>query len=115
AIMSSDAPQPAPEQPEIQHVNPTSQKVPPPPTPKRIDAESQSRNSFERLFIVRVLAIGLTVALGLDVVAYYVIFYFTSVDHARHYNDHVKDILIVISSIAAYLLGYGNSEKREEK
>jgi len=49
------------------------------------------------------------------VVAYYIVYYFTASDHSRPYNDHVKDILIVISSIAAYLLGYGNNEKRDEK
>jgi hypothetical protein len=110
--MSSPA-QPA--LPEIQHVNPPGQKLPLAPTPKKIEAESRSRNSFERLFIVRLLAIGLVIALGLDVVAYYVVFYFTPADHSRPYNDHVKDILLVISSVAAYLLGYGSGERKDDK
>lgn len=115
--MSSDAPSSNPEDSEkvIHQVNTASQKLPPAPTPKRIEAESQSRNSYERLFIVRVLAIGLAVALGLEVVAYYVVYYFTSSDHSRPYNDHVKDILLVISSVAAYLLGYGSSDRRDDR
>jgi hypothetical protein len=78
--MSSPA-QPTP--PGIQHNNPPSQKLTPAQAAKLIDKESQSKNSFERLFIVRLLAIGLVIALGLDVVAYYAVYYFTPADHTR--------------------------------
>jgi hypothetical protein len=116
--MSSDTPDPAPEQVEkvIHKVNTTSQNFPPPPTPKRIEAESQSRNSYLKLCIVAGLAVGLIIALVLDVIFNFVIFLNTAADSARQYNGYSREILLVVSTGLAYLLGsYKGGEQKEER
>jgi hypothetical protein len=114
--MSSETPQPSDQTEIVTHkVNTTGGKPTSAPSPKRIEAESQSRNSYERLLIVRILAIGLIVALGLDVVGHFVISFYSPAEPSRPYSGYARDILLVISSMAAYLLGYGSSEKKEDK
>jgi hypothetical protein len=83
------------------HLDPSGAKdKPKPPTPKAIAAHSQSRNSFARIIILGGLLFLLCVALGV----------------ALFYRpDNVKDLLIVIGSIAGYMAGAGDFSRRDEK
>ena len=82
---------------------------------KRHEAESQSQNTRSRLRIVRYLAYGLIAALCLDIVGYYVAYWYLSPDARGAYGGHVKDILIVFSSLLAFLLGHSMGEKKDDK
>jgi hypothetical protein len=84
------------------HVDSSGGEVrpPKPPTPKAIEAQSQSRNSFARIVVLGGLLLLLCVALGV----------------ALFYRpDNVKDILIVIGSIAGYMAGSGDFSRRDDK
>ena len=83
------------------------------PTVAKIKEQTKSRNSFVRLCIVGGIAIGLVLALIVDVVVHYLVWYHSAPD-SRPYNGYARDILLVISSVAAYLLGKGTGEKRED-
>jgi O-antigen/teichoic acid export membrane protein len=87
---------------------------PPPPTPKRIEAESKARNSFWRLLITFVIAIGLIVALLSDIIIYYAVYNWTHPD-PRPLTSFTKDILLVISSLAAFLLGKGSGDNKDSE
>lgn len=71
-----------------------------PLTPKAIEAQSQSRNSCIRIVILGVLLGLLSLALFIAILCR---------------PEHVKDLLIVIGSIAAYMAGSGEFSRKEEK
>lgn len=69
-------------------------------TPKTITAQSQAKNSYARIIILGGVLALLCVAL------------FTSIAWRP---EHVKDILLVISTIAAYLAGSIDFSRKDEK
>lgn len=75
-------------------------KPPKPPTPKAIAAQSQSRNSNARIVILGGLLFFLCATLVIALV---------------WRPENVKDILIVIGSIAGYMAGSGDFFRRDEK
>jgi hypothetical protein len=86
----------------------------PSPSAAKIKEQSKSRNSLIRLSIVGGIAFGLILALIADVIVQYLVWNSSTAD-SRPYSGYAKDILLVISSIAAYLLGKGTGERKEDE
>ena len=111
--MSSDTPRPDEGKEEtVIPSKPTRRKVPSIPAGK-IKEQSKSRNSYLRLWIVAGIALGLVLALLADIIVFYMMCYRNPVE-ARPYNGFSRDILLVISSLGAYLLGKGGDERKED-
>lgn len=98
----SDVPQPAPTPPTQSglHLNPGGVvKSARPPTPKAIAAQSESRNSFSRILIGGGVLFFLCITLAVAV---------------WQKSENVKDILLVISALGAYILGSRGDQVRQE-
>ena len=68
------------------------------PTPKLIDAHSQSRNSFARIVVTGIILGLLCITLGIAL-------------YAR--PENVKDIILAIVALGGYLAGSRDSSKKE--
>lgn len=86
----------------------------PVPSAAKIKEQSKSRNSLIRLCIVGGIAFGLVLALIADVIVQYLVWSSSTAD-SRPYTGYARDILLVISSLAAYLLGKGTAERKEDE
>jgi hypothetical protein len=83
------------------------------PSTEKTKAQSEARNSYLRLVIVLVLAVGIVLSLMMDLLAYYILWW--NLGEVRPvYTGFVKDILLVISSFGAYLLGKGSMDKKDD-
>ena len=106
--MSSASPE---EAEKVTHkVNTSRQRL---PGPKTIDAERRSRDSLERIRIIRMIAIGLLLALLLDAIVYVVLCWLSGDPSKVSYSSHSKDILIILSSLVGYL--FGTSGKKQNQ
>ena len=98
----------------VKGINASFNDLAKPKTPSQIRAESEAFNSAERLFILRVIAFGLLILLGINLAAIIVVTCFLPNDPAKIVSvDHVKDILLLFSGFIGYLVGKGNSDKKD--
>ena len=98
----SNVPQPAPPPapPSGLHLQPSGVAKPTkPPTPKAIAAQSESRNSFARIVIGGGVLFFLCIILAVAV---------------WQKSENVKDVLLVISALGAYILGGRGDQVRQE-